>query len=161
MGEGPLLMYRSLLCILLCVCVLAIQSYPTLCDLMDCSPRGSSVHGILQAKTGVGCHFLLPCMKVKSESVGCSVLFDCFVSLWTVTHQALLSMEFYRQEYWSKLLSLLQGIFLTQGLNHGSPALQADSLPSEPSTLKHIYQQKYKNTNIILNAVELLRRKCL
>jgi len=81
------------------------------------------------------------------------------VSLWTVTHQALLSMEFYRQEYWSKLLSLLQGIFLTQGLNHGSPALQADSLPSEPSTLKHIYQQKYKNTNIILNVVELLRRK--
>ena len=29
--------------------------------------------------------------------------------------------------------SLLQGIFLTQGLNlQGSPALQADSLPSEP-----------------------------
>ena len=28
--------------------------------------------------------------------------------------------------------SLLQGIFLTQGLNPGLPALQADSLPSEP-----------------------------
>ena len=28
--------------------------------------------------------------------------------------------------------SLLQGIFLTQGLNPGSPALQADSLPYEP-----------------------------
>ena len=27
------------------------QSYPTLCDPMDCSPRGSSVHGILQART--------------------------------------------------------------------------------------------------------------
>ena len=26
---------------------------------MDCSPPGSSVHGILQASTGVGCHFLL------------------------------------------------------------------------------------------------------
>ena len=27
---------------------------------MDCSPPGSSVHGIIQAKnTGVGCHFLL------------------------------------------------------------------------------------------------------
>ena len=75
---------------------------------MDCSPPGSSVHGILQARilewvaipfsrgscqprdqtqvshiaggflaseppgktknTGVGCHFLLQCMKVKSES---------------------------------------------------------------------------------------------
>ena len=26
-----------------------LQSYPTLCDPMDCSPSGSSVHGILQA----------------------------------------------------------------------------------------------------------------
>ena len=36
-----------------------VQSYPTLCDLMVCSPPGSSVHGILQAKIGVGCHALL------------------------------------------------------------------------------------------------------
>ena len=28
--------------------VLVSQSYPILCDLMDCSPLGSSVHGILQ-----------------------------------------------------------------------------------------------------------------
>ena len=36
------------------------QSCPTLCDSMDCSPPGSSVHGISQARnTGVGCHFLL------------------------------------------------------------------------------------------------------
>ena len=30
------------------VCLFA-QSCPTLCDPMDCSPPGSSVHGILQA----------------------------------------------------------------------------------------------------------------
>ena len=30
--------------------VLVTQSYPTLRDLMDCSPPGSSVHGILQAR---------------------------------------------------------------------------------------------------------------
>ena len=29
-------------------CVLVAQSCPTLCDLMDCSPPGSSVHEILQ-----------------------------------------------------------------------------------------------------------------
>ena len=28
--------------------------------------------------------------------------------------------------------ALFQGVFPTQGLNQGSPALQADSLPSEP-----------------------------
>ena len=30
--------------------VLVTQSYPSLCDPMDCSPPGSSVHGILQAR---------------------------------------------------------------------------------------------------------------
>ena len=33
----------------LCV-VLVTQSCPTLCDFVDCSPPGSSVHGILQAR---------------------------------------------------------------------------------------------------------------
>ena len=27
------------------------QSFPNLCDPVDCSPPGSSVHGILQART--------------------------------------------------------------------------------------------------------------
>ena len=31
------------------VCVLVVQSCPTFCDPMDCSPTGSSVHEILQA----------------------------------------------------------------------------------------------------------------
>ena len=36
------------------------QSCPTLCNPVDCSPSGSSVHGIPQARnTGAGCHFLL------------------------------------------------------------------------------------------------------
>ena len=30
--------------------VLAAQSYPTFCNPMDCSPPGSSAHGILQAR---------------------------------------------------------------------------------------------------------------
>ena len=33
-----------------CVCVVLVaQSYPILCDPIDCRPPGSSVHGILQA----------------------------------------------------------------------------------------------------------------
>ena len=47
----------------------SLQSCPTLCDPIDGSPPGSPVPGILQARTlGVGCHFLLQRMKVKSES---------------------------------------------------------------------------------------------
>jgi len=34
----------------LCVCAKLLQSCLTLCDPMDCSPTGSSVHGILQAR---------------------------------------------------------------------------------------------------------------
>ena len=33
-----------------CVSVLVTQSFPTLCNPMDCSPPGSSVHGIFQAR---------------------------------------------------------------------------------------------------------------
>ena len=39
------------MCVCACVCVcLVTQSCPTLCDSVDCSPPGSSVHGFLQAK---------------------------------------------------------------------------------------------------------------
>ena len=34
----------------MCVCVLVTQLCLTLCDPMDCSPPGSSVHGILQER---------------------------------------------------------------------------------------------------------------
>ena len=46
----------------------SLQFCPTLCNPIDGRPPGSAVPGILQARTGVGCHFLLQCMKVKSES---------------------------------------------------------------------------------------------
>ena len=51
--------------------------------------------------TGVGCHFLLQCMKVKSES--CSVSVRLFVTPWTTAYQAPPSMGFSMQEYWSGL----------------------------------------------------------
>ena len=44
---------------------------PTLCNATDGSPPGPAVPGILQASTlewKWSCHFLLQCMKVKSES---------------------------------------------------------------------------------------------
>ena len=43
----------------------SLQSCPTLCDPIDGSPPGSPVPC---KNTGVGCHFLLQCMKVRNES---------------------------------------------------------------------------------------------
>ena len=50
--------------------------------------------------TGVGCHFLLQCMKVKSES---EVAQSCrlLATPWTAAYQAPPPMGFSRQEYWS------------------------------------------------------------
>ena len=79
----------------------SLQSCPTLCDPKDGSPPGSPIPGILPGKnTGVGCHFLLQCMKVKSES---EVAQSCptLATPWTAAHQAPLSMGLSRQEYWS------------------------------------------------------------
>ena len=43
-----------------CCCFLVAKSCLKLCDPIDCSPPGSSVHGISPDKnTGAGCHFLL------------------------------------------------------------------------------------------------------
>ena len=41
---------RGLLCFILFSCCLLAKSCPTVCDPVDCSPPGSSVHGILQAR---------------------------------------------------------------------------------------------------------------
>ena len=48
--------------------------------------------------TGVGCRFLLQCVKVKSLSH-----VQLFVTPWTAAYQAPPSMGFSRQEYWSGL----------------------------------------------------------
>ena len=61
----------------------------------------------------------------------CAQLLSCvwlFVTPWTGACQIPLSMGFPRQEYWSGLTFLLQGIFLTQGLNPSLLHWQADFL---------------------------------
>ena len=63
--------------------------------------------------------------KVKSLS-----RVKLFVTPWTVAYQAPLSMEFSRQEYWSGLPFPSPGDLPNPGIEPGSPALQADALPS-------------------------------
>ena len=51
--------------------------------------------------------------------------------LWAVAHQAPLTIGFQRQEYWSGLPFPSPGDLPNPGIKPGSPASQADTLPSE------------------------------
>ena len=81
----------------------SLQSCPTLCDPIDGSPPGSSVPGILQARTleWVAISFSNAWKgKVKVKSLSCVQL---FATPWSAAYQAPPSMGFSRWEYWSGL----------------------------------------------------------
>ena len=81
------------------------------------------------------CQHLIDTMEmwwVGVMSAGCLQLY------WKVkVKQAPLSMEFFRQEYWSGFLFLSPGDLLDPGIKPRSPELQADSLPSEPPGIEY------------------------
>ena len=124
-----------------CVLCSVPQSCPTLCDPMDCSPPGSSVHGDSPGKnTGVGCHaFLQGNFPTQGSNPG---LPHCRQNLYCLRHQGcpLLTIESEScsvvcdslrphglHSPWNSpgqsngvdSLSILQEIFPTQGLNLG------------------------------------------
>ena len=68
--ESGTLIFSYLLLLLLLSC----QSCLTLCDPIDNGPPGSHPWDSPGKHTGVGCHFLLQCIKVKSESESLSYL---------------------------------------------------------------------------------------
>ena len=70
------------------------QSCPTLCDPMDCSLPGSSIHGIFQAR-------VLEWAAIQFSSLQSLSRVRPFATPWTVAYQAPPSMGFSRQEYWS------------------------------------------------------------
>ena len=133
----------------------SLQSCPTLCDPMDCSLPGFSVHGILQARTleWVAISFSNAWKwKVKVKLLSRVWL---FATPWTAAYQAPPSMGFSRQEYWSGVPLLLpsldsqlcptlrdpmdcsppgsstHGIFQARGLEWGATAF-SQSCPSSP-----------------------------
>jgi len=70
-------------CVVLC---LVAQLCPTLCDPINCSPPGSSVHGNSPGKnTGVGCHALLQgIFPTQGSNVG---LLHCRQILYQLSYQ--------------------------------------------------------------------------
>ena len=85
---------------------------------------------------------------IESESVGRSVASVSAIPQ-TVFHQAPLFMEFPRQEYWSALPFPSPGDLPDPGIEPRSPALHADSLPSEPSGKPHYQLPCHKSSKVI------------
>ena len=85
-------------------------------------------------------------MKVKVKSLSRVQL---LAIPWAVACQALLSMEFSRQEYWSGLPLPSPGDLPNPGIEPGSPALQADALTSEPpgKPILYILRLNYSHFN--------------
>ena len=96
---------------------------------MACKNRAQSCH---QADlSGQSLHFTKKCVCVCV--CVCKLLghVRLFATPWIIAHQDPLSREFSRQEYCRGLPLPSPGRLLDPGIKPGSPALQADSLPSE------------------------------
>ena len=91
-----------------CVCVLVAQSCPILCDPMDCSLPGSSVHGISL------CVCVCVCVYVT-----CSVMSDFLQPHAMQLTRLLCPWDFPGKNTEVSHHFLLQGIFPTQGSNPG------------------------------------------
>ena len=127
-------------CLLQCMKVKSesevVQSYPTLCDPMDCSPPGSSVHRIFQPRVleWGATAFIEDLLCSSGDSTQCCVVThvavvlrhsQLFVTAWTVAHQAPLPLEFSRQEYWSGLPLPPPGDLPDPGIKPKSPVSPA------------------------------------
>ena len=78
--------------------------------------------------------------EVKSVAQSCPTLCDP----WTVAYQAPPSMGFSRQGCWSGLPFPSPGDLPDPGIEPGSPALQADALPSEPPGKPQITSKRHQ-----------------
>ena len=92
---------------------------------LDRFPRLSQISWWRSAFTSSVARALLCVMKVK---VLATQPFRLFATPWTTAHQSSLSL----QEYWSRLPFPSPGDLPDPGIKSRSPALQADSSPSEP-----------------------------
>ena len=104
--------------------------------------------------TGVGCHFLLQCIKVKVKVKSLSRV-QLLGTPWTAAHQAPPSMGFSRQEYWSGVPYTY--IFLLFHLYFLPPRNRIDTKtwnsPLEFNLKKHKFQHswKWRKTNVSTN----------
>ena len=122
-GSSFSLEWGVMVCTAMCVLCLVAQSCPALCNPLECSPPGSSVHGDSPGKnTGVGCHAPSRGYSQSRDQIQISCIAGGFYIVWATREV---------QEYWSRQFIPSPGDFPDPGIQLVSPALQVDSLPAE------------------------------
>ena len=126
------------------------QSCPTLYVPMDCSPPGSSAHGIFQARTlewGAIAFSNAWQWKGKAKSLSHVRL---FTSPWTAAYQAPLPMGFSSREHWSGVPSPSPGLCtgyvqarLPRWLSGKEPSCQCRGHGSHPWVGKIPWRRKW------------------
>ena len=94
-------------------------------------------HSLCYLHVTIWCHAshvtsLIWYVVVVSTPFASLVVSTSFVTPWTVARQTLLPMGFPRQEYRSELPFPSPGDLSDLWIEHASPTLQVDSLPTEP-----------------------------
>ena len=90
---------------------LVTQMCPTLCDPMDCSPPGFSVHGDSPGKnTGVGCHALLQGIFPTQDWTQVSHTISIFFMIWADFISSPPKQPIWLQREKIKLLSSLSSL---------------------------------------------------
>ena len=165
--DGYLTMVTpSAKCCFLCQVLGGLQrgnppQYSCLENTMDRGAWSAIVHGVAKSGTWLSesaqWGFLDPFAVTTQHQVYISAVWFCplygagsvcvshsavcgSATPWTVTQQASLSMGFSRQECWSGLPCPSPGNLPEPGVEPGSHALQADSLPSEPLQFSSVAQ---------------------
>ena len=132
-----------------------------LCNPVDSSPPRLPCPWDSPGKsTGVGCHFLFQCTKVKSESEvtqSCPTLHNPR----TAAYQAPLSMGFSRQEYWSGVPSPSLSEFSRNLYKYSRLAPNLRSSDSKERT-RHLYFYMFLDdpnmqSRLTASALEALR----
>ena len=144
------------------MCVLVAQSCPTLCNPMDCSPPGSSVHGILQARIleWAAISFsrgsyqpwsLLKFMSIESVMLSnrlilCNPLLllpSIFPSIRVFSSESALHIRC--PKYWSFSLDISPSNEYS-----GLISFRIDLSPCRPRDLKNLLQHQFESINSLL-----------
>ena len=99
--------------------------------------------------TGVGCHFLLQCMKVKMKGMSLSSV-RLFVTPWTAAYQAPPSVGFSRQEYCSGV-AFPSPVHENEKRKGSHSVLSDSSQPHglQPTRLLHLWDFPGKSTDSV------------